>query len=1035
MTKTQHALLLLFFFLTPLTAIIVDQRVQVSLSQTRETREFTQHLRERLHTLQNSCDATFLLKRHFSRFQTAVQAPLELRHPPQDQQQISGLYKSFLAPHLPPHDLFVARQFPRGFLWFVSLLRLGIPGEEIISEWIFDLTIRDCDPVVLNPVAGLLDPEFFPVFWAGSRPRLSPSDRRLVADLLGGTLYSPPFYDRVTSSLHRLLDFPLDAKEMSTRHQYTHFKREGFFTRFQTSQERLGVYWYHPKEPDTDLRLMVFALLDTTNLPYDFGLKTLLDVDPHMKTGVAFLPKDSSKEGMYSAFFDQEPALKTFLETQATLRQTDSWEGTHDGVGICLARPFAGLPVNIVVAGRSSHLHPDSWKNEVIILTICGVMIIGIIFIFRRIFRGLGPRWGLGFLFLVVFFTASQIPVSFARLLSRLVLEERLTQEKQKGVETLEKNLHAMEGQFSLFNSELLYRLRNLGQSPQNLTFLRSAEAFDQMKMKEFLRQADPRHPLAGSREKVLEAVMVLATFVGEGGRTVGYGRMATEGGGKVICELFEPFLRRVLQRMNPRETRVRPAGVSPGRKVSMTDMQSEFKEDFLRDFFRGILGRHLFWRTMNDLRPVVNAGNLLGDIFILFPTFVEEDLVKYAGIFFWSNYEMQDDFMEEFMINGLGIWANAAFLAINIGEHQKFSYASRPDLPLAAWDLGERVRKTGVPQISRDLEATKGLLMVGSPSKLFKSYILAGVYSLETIFREQIRLEGVFQLLAVSVAGIALLFGFLVSRTFLHPLRRLESALQAISRQEFHRRLDEDRPDEFGLLGRAYNAMAKGLQEGTLLGKFVSSAVLQVLRNRAAYEKALSGEHREITVLFCSLKGFDTYRTTHPVDQVFSQLAGHLEAFDAAVEKQGGIIDKIMGDKIMVFFDHEALGGGENAVWAAYQAVETVFAAFAGSELQPVVGFNSGPAIAGILGARQVHLDYTVIGDAVNLAARLNSMAGKIQGPRFVISGTSRRLLGQRVRAERLAETRVKGKLQAIEAFQVVLPPPPKTDSVASQG
>jgi adenylate cyclase len=124
------------------------------------------------------------------------------------------------------------------------------------------------------------------------------------------------------------------------------------------------------------------------------------------------------------------------------------------------------------------------------------------------------------------------------------------------------------------------------------------------------------------------------------------------------------------------------------------------------------------------------------------------------------------------------------------------------------------------------------------------------------------------------------------------------------------------------------------------------------------------------------------------------------------------------------VFFDHERLGGAEEAARAAFQTGVEIRQALARTALPTAIGIGGGPVIAGILGARGIRLDYTVIGDPVNLASRLAAMAHGLEEPRLVLAESVRSLLGDATAFRDLGEVTVKGKARSIRVFQLLQTP-----------
>lgn len=154
---------------------------------------------------------------------------------------------------------------------------------------------------------------------------------------------------------------------------------------------------------------------------------------------------------------------------------------------------------------------------------------------------------------------------------------------------------------------------------------------------------------------------------------------------------------------------------------------------------------------------------------------------------------------------------------------------------------------------------------------------------------------------------------------------------------------------------------------------RFVSPEVLRQIL--AGPEPALGGEAREVTVLFADLRGFTRYAEEEPPEVVVARLNEHLGLMSHAVHAHGGMVDKFLGDAVMAVFG-APLPDPEHRRHAL-AAAEAIRAALDGPGFLPVgIGLASGMVVVGNIGSPE-RLEYTAVGDPVNLAARLQEMAG----------------------------------------------------------
>mgnify|MGYP000492086051 CR=1 FL=1 len=173
-------------------------------------------------------------------------------------------------------------------------------------------------------------------------------------------------------------------------------------------------------------------------------------------------------------------------------------------------------------------------------------------------------------------------------------------------------------------------------------------------------------------------------------------------------------------------------------------------------------------------------------------------------------------------------------------------------------------------------------------------------------------------------------------------------------------------------------------------LGTYVSEEVAELA---LADDAALAGEERQVAVLFSDLRGFTTYSENARPDALVEELNAYLEAMVPAVLAEGGIVDKYIGDAIMAVFgapfrDGDEAGRAIRAAAAMTAALETHNADRATKGLPPLamgVGVHMGRVVAGHVGTKD-RLQYTVVGDTVNVASRLEG-ATKTEGVPMLFS------------------------------------------------
>ena len=304
-------------------------------------------------------------------------------------------------------------------------------------------------------------------------------------------------------------------------------------------------------------------------------------------------------------------------------------------------------------------------------------------------------------------------------------------------------------------------------------------------------------------------------------------------------------------------------------------------------------------------------------------------------------------------------------------------------------------------------------------PGRFFNLYILGGLQSTAHLrqiedWRALILLLGT--LLFIVCASLAAVN---ISRSVSSPLDHLLWGISRIERSDFSVRLRASREDEFGSISRAFNVMARRLRERDTLGKFVSPAVRRLARNPELFQQARAGNEIEATILFAALEGFDQFAASAPVQQVQSLLESVLEQFYQQAGLSGGEVDKLIGGKLLIIFPHQS-GGAQGAALNAAAFVEAILRSFRDNQLiRPVFGLNSGRVISGIIGTPSVRMDNTVIGDPVNVAARLCSLARSADRP-LMVSETVAVSLKNIYPIDKVDIRSIRGKSQEVEVYAV---------------
>ncbi len=300
---------------------------------------------------------------------------------------------------------------------------------------------------------------------------------------------------------------------------------------------------------------------------------------------------------------------------------------------------------------------------------------------------------------------------------------------------------------------------------------------------------------------------------------------------------------------------------------------------------------------------------------------------------------------------------------------------------------------------------------------------------SLEDALKPLRQLQDFFILLAVTASMIVALIGGRIAASVTKPVSRLVEGVNRISSGDLTGKVEVDRSDELGILARAFNEMTRGLEEKekvrALFGKVVSHQIAEELLRSDVV--SLGGETRVVTVLFSDLRNFTTTCEKMAPEAVLHFLNRYLDRMARIVEKHGGVIDKFIGDAIMAIFgapvhqpDHAM-----RAIKCAREmhvALEKLNRELADENLSLIgmgVGVHTGEVVAGNMGSEN-RLNYTVIGDTVNVAARLESETKSVGHSPLFSQTTLEAAALEKSDAILIGPLHVKGREQPISVYSI---------------
>lgn len=338
-----------------------------------------------------------------------------------------------------------------------------------------------------------------------------------------------------------------------------------------------------------------------------------------------------------------------------------------------------------------------------------------------------------------------------------------------------------------------------------------------------------------------------------------------------------------------------------------------------------------------------------------------------------------------------------------------------------------ERLRST--------FSISHGLVIEPRPRRFRRK--LAGVFSVAIIlptihmlldvtwFRDVRRAQGfeLFDIVLIDLFAASLVFGatlFFVGRSLTRPVRNLTEAMKDVANGRLDVRVPVSDDDEFGVMALSFNRMTERLEEQAFIrdtfGKYVPETVAAAI---VASREPLEPKQATATILYTDIEDFTAIAEKLEPSEVVTMLNEYFSAVIRPIEENGGVVNQFQGDAILATFNIPIADAAhaDKAVAAAVRIREAVGKRkFGVASLKTRIGINTGTVIAGNVGS-EGRLNYTVHGDAVNLAARIEQL-NKDYGTDLLISGNTVTMLKAPPPLREIGEVDIRGKTQAVSLY-----------------
>lgn len=297
---------------------------------------------------------------------------------------------------------------------------------------------------------------------------------------------------------------------------------------------------------------------------------------------------------------------------------------------------------------------------------------------------------------------------------------------------------------------------------------------------------------------------------------------------------------------------------------------------------------------------------------------------------------------------------------------------------------------------------------------------------------RQAIIVSGIVTILAAIVGFV---FALMVSSGITRPVRLLLAGTREVEAGRFDKAISVTTQDEIGELASAFNRMIEQLRQNERIretfGRYIDPKVVQGLIDRP--EVAVEGQRRMMTIMFCDMSGFTAMSEGMTPGGLVKVMNHYFTVMSGPIRAHRGVIDKFIGDAIMAYWGPPFVEDAEQAQLSCVAALDMADQVPAlqkqlpdllGIRAMPVacdlrIGIATGEVLTGSIGS-ELMMSFTVMGDAVNLASRLEAV-NKVYGTRILISEATAAAIGSDFELREIDRLAVVGQAVPQAVFEVM--------------
>lgn len=755
---------------------------------------------------------------------------------------------------------------------------------------------------------------------------------------------------------------------------------------------------------------LINYLIDLTRVDDDQRAKRKIANWQYNDMGLAFFKSKNPEKMFYSKYFNSRQAM---LKTIRGLLEDSSDRSINLRYNNSLIMATAGDPKKqhrtLIVAEIPSEIKQPGMLFLVILFGFAGCY--GFKIAIDSIVFGRGSGFSIKMFIVSIFVLVTMLPLLSSAYLANEYVVANFKKEKNRVVKELTDELLTLDQQtFATYRSTInLAKSLNSVEKLAEITGLPESASIREL----FLKTAQQLY-------RNSDQARVSDIWVYEEGQeffSVKFDRdkriySINKSANMMLEEFFLSKKKEYLRRHNPEK---KPeTEVKQGDTIEIESLKTEL----LDSFFLNLFGEKTYYMMREDFGSLLKQESFMDTNAMITIPVTRGGKTRYICTWIFDSASIRDHFPENRLRQDpdqplFTMYGNDQYIGA-----RPIPLADLSDKFPALVALGNQSLITGSRLFMQDYLASGSPIFEARPAR-YSDFIICG--SRQTRALESISDELVAEALKyfAVIAGAGIFLALLTSLYFTLPIRQLIQATSQIAEGNYETRLDPRHPDEFALAAATFNKMATGLQQGELLSSFVSESVKE-LTAREQLTSSDIAQNTRATVLFSSIRDFHSVQQQHDPQKTFEILQAHLSAAVEAVEKYGGEIDKMIEDKVMIVFDSRRQNEQEQVNAAVATAISIKQAMQKVYGLHTAAGITTGEVVSGVMGASNVRLSKTVVGDTVNLAARLAAIAAGFSEGGIVAAESSVEKLSGDYRCEKLPISQVKGKTHTVEAFGI---------------